>query len=137
MINKNVHLKDIDIYVKPTIGHRVILHFRKKDCVLGENITNTDPAYDKINGIGVAKSNSKDEIYIADSKYNDENSKSSAEIVNTFSDLVIKLLNNCEVNNRRIHKGLLPINSILLRDAGRYILIFNQSMKNITLILHH
>ncbi len=118
LINKNVKIKDIDIYVKPTIGHRVILNFRKKNCVLGENITNTDPAYDKINGIGVAKSNSEGEIYIADSKHIDENSKPSAEIVNTFSDLVIKLLNDCEVNNRRINKGLLPINSILLRDAG-------------------
>ena len=118
LINKNVKIKDIDIYVKPTIGHRVILNFRKKNCVLGENITNTDPAYDKINGIGVAKSNSEGEIYIADSKHIDENSKPSAEIVNTFSDLVIKLLNDCEVNSRRIDKGLLPINSILLRDAG-------------------
>ncbi len=118
LINKNVKIKDIDIYVKPTIGHRVILNFRKKNCVLGENITNTDPAYDKINGIGVAKSNSEGEIYIADSKHIDENSKPSAEIVNTFSDLVIKLLNDCEVNYRRINKGLLPINSILLRDAG-------------------
>jgi 2,3-bisphosphoglycerate-independent phosphoglycerate mutase len=118
LINKNVKIKDIGIYIKPTIGHRVILNFRKKDCVLGENITNTDPAYDKINGIGVAKSNSGKEIYIADSNHIDENSKPSAEIVNTFSDLVIKLLNDCEVNSRRINKGLLPINSILLRDAG-------------------
>jgi 2,3-bisphosphoglycerate-independent phosphoglycerate mutase len=89
LINKNVRLKDVDINVKPTIGHRVIINIRKKNCVLGENITNTDPAYDKINGIGVAKSNSG-----------------------------IKLLNNCEVNERRINKGLLPINCILLRDAG-------------------
>ena len=65
LINKNVKLKDdVEFSVKPTIGHRVILHFRKKHCVLGENITNTDPAYEKINGIGIAKSNSKDELYV-------------------------------------------------------------------------
>ena len=118
LINKNIKINDIAIYVKPTIGHRVIIHFRKKNCVLGENITNTDPAYDKINGIGVAKSNSTDEIYVTDSQYKNEDSKLSAEIVNTFSDQVLELLNNCEVNKRRLNKGLLPINSILLRDAG-------------------
>ncbi|HEY0579663.1 MAG TPA: alkaline phosphatase family protein [Candidatus Nitrosocosmicus sp.] len=118
IINKNVTIDNIEIFVKPTIGHRVILHFRKKNCNLGENITNTDPAYDKINGIGVAKSNSENEIYVINSKYHNKESKSSAEIVNTFSDQVIKLLNDCEVNKRRIIKGLLPINCILLRDAG-------------------
>ncbi len=118
LINKNILINDIAIYVKPTIGHRVIIHFRKKNCVLGENITNTDPAYDKINGIGVAKSNSTDELYVIDSHYKNEDSKLSAEIVNTFSDQVLELLNNCEVNKRRLNKGLLPINSILLRDAG-------------------
>jgi 2,3-bisphosphoglycerate-independent phosphoglycerate mutase len=118
LINKNVTINEIEIFVKPTIGHRVILHFRKKNCNLGENITNTDPAYDKINGIGVAKSNSEDEIYVTNSRYHNEESKSSAEIVNTFSNQVIKLLNDCEINKRRITKGLLPINCILLRDAG-------------------
>ncbi len=118
LINKNIKIKDIEIYVKPTIGHRVIIHFRKKNCILGENITNTDPAYDKINGIGVAKSNSPDELYVTYSQYKNEDSKFSAEIVNTFSDQVFELLNNCEVNKRRLNKGLLPINSILLRDAG-------------------
>jgi 2,3-bisphosphoglycerate-independent phosphoglycerate mutase len=119
LINKNVKLKDdVEFTAKPTIGHRVILHFRKRHFVLGENITNTDPAYEKINGIGIAKSNSKDELYVIPSHYNDESSKSSAEIVNCFSDQVIQLLNNCEVNDRRVNKGLLPINCILLRDAG-------------------
>jgi 2,3-bisphosphoglycerate-independent phosphoglycerate mutase len=119
LINKNVKLKDdVEFSVKPTIGHRVILHFRKRYSVLGENITNTDPAYEKINGIGIAKSNSKDELYVIPSQYTDESSKSSAEIVNCFSDHVIQLLNNCEVNERRVNKGLLPINCILLRDAG-------------------
>jgi len=30
LINKNVRLKDVDINVKPTIGHRVIINIRKK-----------------------------------------------------------------------------------------------------------
>ena len=126
----------MEFSVKPTIGHRVILHFRKKHCVLGENITNTDPAYEKINGIGIAKSNSKDEIYVIHSQYTDESSKSSAEIVNCFSDQVIQLLNNCEVNDRRINKGLLPINCILLRDAGNRYPHVQPINEKFALILH-
>ncbi len=119
LINKNIRISaDLEITIEPTIGHRVILHFRKKDKVLGENITNTDPAYDKIDGIGIAKSTSNNELYVADSQYNDEGSRSSANIVNSFSDQTIQLLNNCDVNTRRVNNGLLPINCILLRDAG-------------------
>jgi len=119
LINKNIRISaDLEITIEPTIGHRVILHFRKKDKVLGENITNTDPAYDKIDGIGIAKSTSTNELYVADSQYNDEVSRPSANIVNSFSDQTIRLLNNCDVNTRRANNGLLPINSILLRDAG-------------------
>ncbi|MGN6615187.1 MAG: phosphoglycerate mutase, partial [Candidatus Nitrosocosmicus sp.] len=85
---------------------------------LGENITNTDPAYDKINGIGIAKSTSKEDTYVTASQYKDKESKLSSEIINSFSDQVISLLKDCDVNKRRINTGLLPINCILMRDAG-------------------
>lgn len=119
LINKNIRIfDDLQITIEPTIGHRVIVRFRKKDKVLGENITNTDPAYDKIDGIGIAKSGSTNDLYVADSQYGDEESKTSANIVNSFSDQTIQLLNGCAVNTRRVNQGLLPINCILLRDAG-------------------
>ena len=119
LINKNIQIsEDLEINIEPTIGHRVILHFRKKGQILGDNITNTDPAYDKVDGIGIAKSNSGSDLYVADSHYNDEFSRSSANIVNSFSYQSIQLLNNCEVNTRRLQNGLLPINCILMRDAG-------------------
>ncbi len=118
LINKNVKIDGVDIKVKPTIGHRVVLHIRKKNSVLGENITNTDPAYDKIDGIGIAKSNSDKDIYVNNSDYTKEDSKTASEIVNDFSNQVIKLLSDCEVNKKRTDKKLLPINCILLRDAG-------------------
>jgi 2,3-bisphosphoglycerate-independent phosphoglycerate mutase len=119
LINNGVQIsEDLEINVEPTIGHRVVLHFRKKDQILGENITNTDPAYDKIDGIGIAKSNSDGELYVADSRYSDEISRISANIVNSFSSQSIQLLNDCEVNTKRLQNGLLPINCILMRDAG-------------------
>ncbi|HEY6536547.1 MAG TPA: hypothetical protein VIY08_12230, partial [Candidatus Nitrosocosmicus sp.] len=33
LINKNVKIDGVDIKVKPTIGHRVVLHIRKKNSV--------------------------------------------------------------------------------------------------------
>lgn len=119
LIKENVSIPNIDFFIKPTIGHRVILNFRKSDGQsLGENITNTDPAYDKINGIGIAKSNSKEDAYVTSSQYKDKESILSSEIINSFSDQVISLLKDCDVNKRRMDIGLLPINCILMRDAG-------------------
>lgn len=118
LIRENVKIKDIDFSIRPTIGHRVVVRLRKSRSFLGENITNTDPAYDKINGIGIALNTSNNDLYVAKSKSTDENSKLSAEIVNQFSDQVIRILDNCQVNQSRIDKNLLPINCILLRDAG-------------------
>ena len=118
LIKENVSIPNVEIFIKPTVGHRVILNFRDKDgSYLGENITNTDPAYEKINGIGIAKSSSN-EIHVTESKYKDKESKLSAEIINSFSDQVIALLKDCDINKRRTNGGLLPINCILLRDAG-------------------
>ncbi|WP_458747252.1 alkaline phosphatase family protein [Candidatus Nitrosocosmicus sp. T] len=118
LIRKNVKIEGIEFSIEPTIGHRVVLRFRMKDRVLGENITNTDPAYDKINGIGIALDTSKGDLYVARSKPKNENSKLSADIINQFSDQVTKVLDNCPVNIQRKEKNLLAINCILLRDAG-------------------
>jgi 2,3-bisphosphoglycerate-independent phosphoglycerate mutase len=117
-IRKNVKIDGVDFSIEPTIGHRVVLRFRKNGTTLGENITNTDPAYDKINGIGIALDTSKGDLYVAKSNSKDENSQLSASIINQFSDQVIELLDNFSVNINRKIKNLLPINCILLRDAG-------------------
>lgn len=117
-IIKNLQIDDVDFSIKPTIGHRVIVRFRNQKSKLGDNITNTDPAYDKIDGIGIALDTSNSELRVATSKPNEKDSKSSSDIVNRFSDEVINILKECDVNIQRIQKGLLPINCILLRDAG-------------------
>ncbi len=118
LIRKNIKIEGVEFSIEPTIGHRVVIRFRKEDITLGENITNTDPAYDKINGIGIALDTSKGDIYVAKSKPKDSNSQLSAAIINQFSDQVIELLDNCSVNMNRKERNLLPINCILLRDAG-------------------
>ena len=118
LIRKNVKIDGVEFSIEPTIGHRVVLRFRKKGTSLGENVTNTDPAYDKVNGIGIALDTSGGDLHVAKSKPKDTISQLSSTIINQFSDQVIELLDNCSVNMNRKQKNLLSINCILLRDAG-------------------
>ncbi|VFJ15437.1 alkaline phosphatase family protein [Candidatus Nitrosocosmicus franklandus] len=118
LIRENVKLDNVEYSIEPTIGHRVVLRFRRKGLKLGQNITNTDPAYDKVNGIGIALDTSNSDLYVTRSQARDENSRVSSEIVNDFSDKVIDILDGCQINKEREQRGLLPINCILMRDAG-------------------
>ncbi len=46
---------DTSVVVSPTIGHRVTVRIRSNSQKLSSKITNTDPAYSNIGGMGVAK----------------------------------------------------------------------------------
>ena len=120
-LNNNIKLQDRDasVLVIPTIAHRVTIRFRHNKILLSEQITNTDPAYDKIEGIGIAKTNI-DDFHVQKSKPQDntEQSKHSAAIVNDFTNQVISLTKNHAVNISRTKRGLNPMNCILVRDAG-------------------
>jgi 2,3-bisphosphoglycerate-independent phosphoglycerate mutase len=118
LIRKNLKLPGIEFEVEPTVGHRVVLRFRKNCIRLGQNITNTDPAYDKVNGIGIALDTNNKDIFVASSLPKDDPSQESSKIVNEFSNQVISILDRCQVNIERTNKGLLPINCILMRDSG-------------------
>ncbi len=111
--------KYASVVIEPTISHRVIIRLRNSRLRLSENITNTDPAYDKINGIGIAKATS-DEMVIQKSIAQDEtqNSKLAATLVNEFTDQAILLLKNHPINEERIKAGKSPMNAVLLRDPG-------------------
>jgi 2,3-bisphosphoglycerate-independent phosphoglycerate mutase len=111
--------KDASIVIEPTVSHRVIIRLRHSRLRLSENITNTDPAYDKINGIGIAKATS-DEMVMQRSIAQDEteNSNLAATLVNEFTDQAILLLKNHPINEERIKAGKSPMNAILLRDPG-------------------
>ena len=111
--------KDASVVIEPTIAHRVIVRLRHNNVRLSEKITNTDPAYDKIGGIGIAKPAS-DEMVIQKSTAQEqtESSKLSATMVNEFTEQAIKLLKDHPVNQERIKTGKSPMNAILLRDPG-------------------
>ncbi len=107
------------VVVAPTIGHRVIIRIRCDGQFLTPDISNTDPAYARIGGMGVAKAVG-DYMKIEKSLPLDqsESAKLSAELVNEFTEKSLEIMKNSEVNKRRKTQGKKLLNSILLRDAG-------------------
>ncbi|UCH12708.1 MAG: 2,3-bisphosphoglycerate-independent phosphoglycerate mutase [Candidatus Omnitrophota bacterium] len=122
-INKNVKLKDPVTFVfKNTIGHRgVLVIYAGKDRILSGDITNTDPAYAKQGAFGIALPKFEKVLGKAkpvEGKENDPACVLSAELINEFTEKSRVVLNNSQVNKKRIDEGKLPANVILSRDAG-------------------
>jgi 2,3-bisphosphoglycerate-independent phosphoglycerate mutase len=120
-LNQNVKFSDVNanVQVVPTIAHRVVIRFRHAKCALSENISNTDPAYSRINGIGIATPSADSEsILLSKALDNSEASTASAKLLNEFTIQVVKLLKDHPVNQARSSLGLKPINGILARDPG-------------------
>jgi 2,3-bisphosphoglycerate-independent phosphoglycerate mutase len=53
--------KDASVALEPTIAHRVVIRLRHAKMKLSDRITNTDPAYDKVEGMGIAKDTTGDD----------------------------------------------------------------------------
>ena len=110
---------DTSVVVSPTIGHRVTVRIRSNSENLSSRITNTDPAYSNIGGMGVAKAVGD---FLKIEKClpleGNKDSKSTADIVNEFSDQSITILKNSEINKKRQEQNKKLLSCILLRDAG-------------------
>ena len=115
----NFSIPDTKIVVAPTIGHRVTVRIRASSKKLSSRITNTDPAYSNIGGMGVAKAVGD---YLKIEKClpleEDENSKITADLVNEFSEQSIKIMKESEINKKREKQNKKQLSCILLRDAG-------------------
>lgn len=107
------------VVVRPTIGHRVTVRIRAGDTQLSSNITNTDPAYARVDGMGIAKAVG-DYLKIERCLPLDESNeaKLAARLVNEFTDQSLKILANSKINARRAASGKKELSCILLRDAG-------------------
>ncbi|MBI2126329.1 MAG: 2,3-bisphosphoglycerate-independent phosphoglycerate mutase [Thaumarchaeota archaeon] len=102
-----------------TVGHRCVLVISVNGKKVSANITNTDPAYERVHGIGAAVSG---DVKFALSKCaaldRKPSSKLAAELVNEFTGKSCKVLAEHPVNARREKEGRKPANVVLLRDAG-------------------
>ena len=110
---------ETSVVVSPTIGHRVTVRIRNHSQKLSSKIANTDPAYSNIGGMGVAKNvgdNLKVEKCIPLEET--EDAKTTANIVNEFSEKSIRILKDSDINKKRTEQNKKALSCILLRDAG-------------------
>jgi 2,3-bisphosphoglycerate-independent phosphoglycerate mutase len=107
------------VVVAPTIGHRLVVRIRCEGERLSSEISNTDPAYARIAGMGVARAPG-DYLEIEKSLPLNESpsAKLSATLVNEFTEQSLDIMKKSETNKIRKEKGRKLLNSILLRDAG-------------------
>ena len=106
------------VAVAPTVGHRVTVRLRD-DKPLSSEISNTDPAYARVDGMGIAKAVSdfmKIEKCIPLEQT--ENAANAANLVNEFTKQSLEIMKKSDVNKQRSQKNKKLLNSILLRDAG-------------------
>jgi len=120
VVNRDVRLDSYptDFEFRSTLGHRGVLAIRSRKRPLSGQITNTDPAYERVKGLGVVKAGA--EMKLANSKPLDEKeaTKISARLVNEFVRKSSLVLKDHEVNKKRVKEGKLSANLILTRDAG-------------------
>ena len=120
-IESNIKFSDPNtiVSVVPTIGHRVVVRFRTNNKKLSSNISNTDPAYARVDGMGIAKT-TQDDIKISKclSEADTEDAKFTAALINEFNSESLRIMSNSEINSNRRNAEKKSLDCILLRDAG-------------------
>jgi len=119
-VNTEVDLDSypVDFEFRSTFGHRGALVIKSRNNPLSGEITNTDPAYERVAGLGVVKREVEMVLQRARPMGNTEEAKISAELVNEFVDKSHIVLERHEINTRRVAEGKLSANLLLTRDAG-------------------
>jgi len=119
-VNEKVKLESypVSFELESTIGYRAILVIRSESGFLSSKITNTDPAYTRLDELSVAEK--KYEMKLEECVPMDESNaaKTSAALVNEFVQRSHEVLNDHEVNKNRAVNKKLKANVILTRDAG-------------------
>jgi len=121
--NKEVKLEShpATFEFKNTIGHRAVLVIRNKEKNLSSQITNSDPAYSIVNGLGEAKAEVEMIIQKCEPTNKTKSAQTSADLVNEFIDKTHELWENHEINKRRDSEGKLKANVVLTRDASDHL----------------
>ena len=106
------------VVVAPTIGHRVVVKIRDSK-PLSSEISNTDPAYARIDGMGIAKAVG-DFLKIEKCIPLEQSTSAAnaANLVNEFTSQSLEIMKKSGVNKRRSEENKKLLSCILLRDAG-------------------
>lgn len=110
-----------DLEVRASIGHRCGVVIRRGGGRLSAQISNTDPAYARVGGLGVAREHAGDVTEECTPLDASEEAKVAAALVNEFTRRAHELLDRHPVNQRRRAAGKMPANLILVRDAGDHL----------------
>ncbi|MEM2884425.1 MAG: alkaline phosphatase family protein [Nitrososphaerales archaeon] len=118
-LNEQVKLKGASFRFVHSIGHRAVLVIRAEGESLSGMISNTDPAYERVGRLGVAKEG-KISPYIqnAEPLEDSRDAKLAADLINEFNKQALKVLKEHTINQERIKRGQMPGNAVLFRDAG-------------------
>ena len=105
-INEKVRLDSYptNFQFASTLGHRGVLVIYPKKGRLSGNITNTDPAYSKFEGIGIAETEAKMVKKQCEPMDKTEEAKISAKLVNEFIQKSQKILENHEITKNVLQK---------------------------------
>jgi 2,3-bisphosphoglycerate-independent phosphoglycerate mutase len=122
-INDQIKLESYQttVTLKSTSTYRVALVIKSKNYNLSGNINNTDPAYKRVKGIGVADLEAKMILKKCSPLDKTKEARISSEIVNEFTKKSRIILDNHKINRKRINEGKLKANILLCRDAGSII----------------
>ena len=104
------------VLAAPAVGHRVAVRIRAPGA-LSADITNTDPAYASVGGMGVALEGGGP-MKILESRAQSAGARQAAQLVNELSKKAVELLAGLELNEARRARSEPPIGCVLLRDAG-------------------
>jgi 2,3-bisphosphoglycerate-independent phosphoglycerate mutase len=103
---------------KNTLGHRAVLVIKSMGKPLSGKISNTDPAYSIVNGLGVAETTVDMHLKTCLPLADTEAARMSADLVNEFTNKTNDLWENHPINVKRAKEGKLKANVVLSRDAG-------------------
>ena len=119
-INRGVRLRshEATVQFRATVGHRGVLLIKAKDVVLSGNISNTDPAYLKMEGLGLAATKFENKVVRCTPLDRTKGARIAAELVQEFTEKSHVLLDSHPLNASRKAMGKPVANAILSRDAG-------------------
>jgi 2,3-bisphosphoglycerate-independent phosphoglycerate mutase len=122
-INDQIRLESYPatLQLKNTMSYRGAMVIRSEKTELSGNIDNTDPAYKRIDGVGVADPEAKMVLKKSTPLDSTKESKISANLINEFTVKSIAVLNQHKVNMKRVKMGKLKANVVLSRDAGHLV----------------
>jgi len=119
-VNEKVKLKEypVDFELRSTVGYRCVLVMRSKAKPLSGMISNTDPHYARVGGLGVSVSGVKAILQECTPLERIKAARISARVVNEFVRKSHLVLEHHPVNQERVKLGKPKANLVLTRDAG-------------------